>query len=274
MRASPADWWEKAALLADRAAEVAAQIAVILLLSWLAVRLARRAVTGLAKRLERRGEREGIDRGAARVETVRTLLESIVRYGAIFVAAVMILNALGLDTRTLLASAGIVGLAVGFGAQRLVRDVITGIFLLAENQFVVGDTITAAGHTGVVEEIGLRVTRLRDETGKEVFLANGDISSVVNHSRGPLLVSIDFAVGAGTDLEKLALLVAAIPEASPHLKRLLAEPPAVRGIVSFDAARITARLTARAHPGRQQEAELALREALRRQLASGGVTMV
>src|SRR5690606_38145008 len=92
----------------------------------------------------------------------------------------------GVDTRSILAAAGILGLAVGFGAQNLVRDLVTGFFILSEDQFAVGDYITAAGVSGVVDSVGIRTTRLRDFGGELHIIPNGRIEQVTNHM-GPAM---------------------------------------------------------------------------------------
>lgn len=205
----------------------------------------------------------------SRVRTISSLLKSIAQYVLLFITAVMALRVLDFEVAPIVASAGVVGLAVGFGAQRLVRDVITGFLILLEDQFDVGDTVTISGNTGVVEEMSMRITRLRDEMGKLVILSNGDISTVVNHSRGPLTVTVDLSVAPDTSLDQLRELVAGLPLP----EGTWAEPPAVRGVVSMDATKLTVRVTGRAQPGRQSAAELGLRQALREALTRAGVKL-
>jgi moderate conductance mechanosensitive channel len=237
-------------------------------------RLVREAIRAIVTPLALRVDRGTPESRAARAATLTSLLTSIANYVLLFVAGAMILNALGLAIMPIVASAGVAGLAVGFGAQKLVKDVITGFFILLEDQFSVGDTITAAGSTGVVEEMGMRITRLRDEVGKLIILSNGDISTVVNHSRGPMLVSVDVSVAPTTDLEALRGLVQQAGEELRARDGLLAEAPVVRGVVTFDSTKITVRVSARAQPGHQQDAELALRQALREKLLAAGVALV
>jgi small-conductance mechanosensitive channel len=245
-----------------------------LILYWILRRLSRGAILAVVTPLTMRVERGTPASRTARAATLTSLLTSIANYLLLFVAGVMILNALGLAIMPIVASAGVAGLAVGFGAQKLVRDVITGFFILLEDQFSVGDTITAAGATGVVEEMGMRITRLRDEVGKLIIVSNGDITTVVNHSRGPMLVSVDVSVAPSTDLDKVRDVVDQVGEELLARDGLLTEAPTVRGVVTFDATKITVRVAARAQPGRQQDAELALRQALREKLLAAGITLV
>ena len=117
-------------------------------------------------------------------KTLAGLLKSILRYVTYFTAAINILEIVGVKTASLLAAAGIGGLAVGFGAQNLVKDVISGFFIIFEDQYNVGDYVEAAGVAGVVDEVGLRTTRLRDFGGQFHIIPNGEIALVTNHSRG------------------------------------------------------------------------------------------
>lgn len=126
----------------------------------------------------------GSDLGdAQKMRTVSALIKSIMRYCVYFLSIVLILNILGIKTGALLASAGVVGLAIGFGAKSLVEDLLSGVFLIIEGQFAVGDSITAMDVTGVVESIGMRITKLRDADGALHYLPNGKIVLVTNHSR-------------------------------------------------------------------------------------------
>jgi moderate conductance mechanosensitive channel len=195
----------------------------------------------------------------SRIRTVSSLVKSLGQYLLLFITAVMALRVLDFEVAPIIASAGVVGLAVGFGAQKLVKDVITGFLILLEDQFDVGDTVTIGTNTGTVEEMGMRITRLRDDVGKLIILSNGDISTVINHSRGPLAVAVDVSVAPETPLEPLRNIVESLelPEDD------WAERPAIRGVTAMDATRLTIRVAGRAHPGRQAAAEMGLRQALR-----------
>jgi small conductance mechanosensitive channel len=250
------------------AAGAAGKLLVIFLLYLVARRLLLRAVDRLLPSLLNRA-RPATQMRESRVRTIGSLLKSIGQYVLLFIAAVMALRALDLEVAPVIAGAGVIGVAVGFGSQKLVRDVITGLLMLIEDQFDVGETVTISGNTGVVEEIGMRITRLRDEVGKLIILSNGDISTVINHSRGPLAVSVDVTVAPDTSLERLRELVAGLsfPEG------MWAEPPALKGVVAMDASKLTVRAAGRAQPGQQSNAELALRQALRDALTAAGVKL-
>lgn len=176
---------------------VAGQVAhavLVLLAASLSVRLAARVI----RRMEVRSKGAA---GARRATFFRLML-SIVRYVVAFVAALMILAEFHIHTGPLLASAGVIGLAVSFGAQGLVQDIVTGLFLLYEDQFVVGDSITlpTLSLSGTVEEVGIRVLRLRGPGGELISVPNRLILDVKNHSRGqPTSVSIGIPVAPSED---------------------------------------------------------------------------
>jgi small-conductance mechanosensitive channel len=205
----------------------------------------------------------------SRVKTISSLLKSVGQYLLLFITAVMALKVLDFEVTPILASAGVVGLAVGFGAQKLVKDVITGFLILVEDQFDVGDTVTIGANTGTVEEMGMRITRLRDEVGKLIILSNGDISTVVNHSRGPLTVTVDVSVQPETGLDRLRSLV----ENLELPDDLWAEKPAIRGVIAMDAGKLTVRIAGRSHPSKQVQAELGLRQALRDALTAAHIKL-
>jgi moderate conductance mechanosensitive channel len=205
----------------------------------------------------------------SRIKTVSSLMKSIGQYLLLFITAVMALRVLDFEVAPIIASAGVVGLAIGFGAQKLVKDVITGFLILLEDQFDVGDTVTIGTNTGVVEEMGMRITRLRDDVGKLIILSNGDISTVVNHSRGPLAVTVDISVAPQTPLERIQTIV----ESLELPEDVWAERPAFKGVTAMDAGKLTFRVAGRAHPGRQFAAETGLRQAMRDAMTSAYIKL-
>lgn len=261
-------WLAQFRLLGAAGAAAALKLLGIFFLYWLGRRLLVRAVDRLLPSLLSRAQPATRVR-ESRVRTLGSLLKSIGLYALLFVAVVMALHALDLEVTPIIEGAGVLGLAAGFGAQKLVKDVITGLLILIEDQFDVGETVTISGNTGVVEEIGMRITRVRDEVGKLIILSNGDISTVVNHSRGPLVVAVELSVAPDTGLERLRELVAGLPLAAD----IWSEQPVVKGVVAMEAAKITVRVAGRAEPGRQSAAELSLRQALRDALAAAGVKL-
>jgi len=164
--------------------------------------------------------------------TVASLIKSITHYTVYFIAGVMILDVFGIDTSSLLAAAGIAGLAIGFGAQNLVRDVVSGFFILFEGQFKVGDYITTAGVSGIVEHTGLRTTWVRSFDGAVHIIPNGEMRQVTNHMGPAMRVMFQVAIPYEADVDKA---IAALEEgftalqASGELPDLL-EGPKVLGV--------------------------------------------
>jgi small-conductance mechanosensitive channel len=136
-----------------------------------------------------------------RAQTLETLLLSVVTYLVFFVACLMILQVFNVNTSAILASAGILGLAIGFGAQNLVKDIISGFFILFEDQFSVGDYVQIDTVTGTVEEIGLRTCKIRQWTGELNVIPNGEISRVKNYTRGPMLAKITIGITYEADID-------------------------------------------------------------------------
>ena len=177
-------------------------------------------------------------------------------------AVIMILAELGVDTAPLLAGAGIVGLALGLGAQTLVRDLIGGIFILAEKQYHLGDIVRIGAATGAVERITLRATYLRDLDGALHLIPNGDIRAVANLSRGWSQAVVDVVIPADRSASAaLPVLeaVCAAAAADPELATLLDGPPRVMGVEGLEAAGVRLRILARTGPGQQWQAGRLLR---------------
>lgn len=210
---------------------------------------------------------------AARVRTLGSLIKSILFYTLAFIVIVAALGTVGLDLRAVLGTAGVAGLAVGFGAQKLVKDVISGFFLLLEDQYAVGDYVTIGAVTGTVEELGMRITRIRDDDGRLYILANGDINQVCNQSRGPVGGAFEIAIGASADsAQAMETLDAALARLSEELA--LAEPARVEGIVQTDAAKTVLRVRFRTAPNQRAGAvTFRLRQAARDALLAGEIPL-
>lgn len=221
------------------------------------------------------GVGEGILRAReARVRALESVLKSAAGFVLGFVAGVMILQAAGLNIVPLLTTASVAGLAIGFGAQKLVRDVISGFFILMEDQYGVGDYVTVGGVTGVVEDLAMRTTRVRDKLGVVHTLSNGDITKVSNHSRGPLLASFDIPLPADSDLDKARAVLnqvgKSLADEHPHLVK---EPLACEGLAQMTAATATIRLIGTVAPGREEEVHMLLLDAIRQAFPANDLTL-
>ena len=221
-----------------------------------------------------RGESRIDPTQVSRIKTLAGLVKSTLSYILNFVFGIMILRALRLDPIPLLTTASVAGLAVGFGAQKLVKDMISGFFILLENQYGIGDYVTIGVVTGTVEEIGLRTTRLRDDVGKLYILANGDISQVCNQSRGAVASFIEIGVASTADVAHVTEIINLAGEdlarEQPDLS--LASPPAVQGLGAMDAAKLTLRVSCPVvTPARLTRAQIALRGLIHQRLGEAGV---
>lgn len=207
-----------------------------------------------------------------RVQTMRTLLRSVLRYTICFIVLVTVLNMFGVKVEAILAGAGVVGLAVGFGAQNLVRDVITGFFILLEDQFAVGDYITTSGVSGTVEEIGLRITRLRDFGGELHIVPNSQIKLVTNHTRGSMQSQVDIKVAYEEDPERIMLLLKeAARDVAADMADVITSGPEVLGLVGMGAEGITFRVVAMTRPLQQWRVEREIRRRVKELFDREGV---
>ncbi|MFI5936950.1 mechanosensitive ion channel family protein [Actinoplanes sp. NPDC051494] len=236
----------------------------------------RAAMPALLKPLRERADRQAEaaentfipERRRQRAEAIGSVLRSFVTAVVFTMAALLVMGELGFNLGPLLASAGIVGVALGFGAQSLVKDLIAGLFMLLEDQYGVGDSVDLGDAVGVVESVGLRVTTVRDGRGVLWYIRNGEIVRVGNKSQGWAMVVIDIPIGfvnseeAGAVLRAAALALAAEPE---HATEFL-EPPDVIGVeqLTVDGAviRTIAKTTADGQPVLQRELRRRLTEAL------------
>jgi moderate conductance mechanosensitive channel len=208
------------------------------------------------------------ERRRQRAEAIGSVLRSFVTAVVFTMAAMLVLGELGFDLAPLLASAGIVGVALGFGAQSLVKDLIAGLFMLLEDQYGVGDSVDLGDASGVVETVGLRVTTVRDSRGVLWYVRNGEIIRVGNKSQGWAMVVIDIPIGfvsaerASAVLRTAALALADEPE---HATEFL-EPPDVVGVeqLTVDGAviRTIAKTTADGQAVVQRELRRRLSDAL------------
>lgn len=166
-----------------------------------------------------------------RIKTIKTIFESIVRYIVYFMGVITILDIMGAPIMTVLSTAGVLGVAVGFGAQTLVKDTITGLFILIEDQFTVGDFVQIMGIEGTVEVFELRITKIRSANGELIIIPNGNISLVTNYNRGPLRAMVEINVGYDADIDLvLAALEQAAKRAEAEMGEFITDKPVITGI--------------------------------------------
>ncbi len=256
-----------------RPLEILLVLAVAALVARYGARLLRRVLTRATGRAAARG---GDERGGARVSTVVALIVNLWRLFVAVVALAIVLGMLGIDLTPILASATVIGATIGFGAQSLVRDYLSGMLLTIEDQYGIGDTITVADATGVVEDLSLRVTRLRAADGSVWYVPNGEIRLLSNASRGWAKAVVDVPVTPGDEDVQARVreaVVAAAREVAgrPPFAATSTEPPEVAGMVAAEAGTCTVRVALRTAPSRRTALERALREAVVARLAAEGL---
>lgn len=192
------------------------------------------------------------ERRTQRAKTIGSVLKSIVSFLVWGLAVVLVLGDLGFNLTPIIASAGVVGVAVGFGAQNLVKDFLSGIFMLLEDQYGVGDVVDLGQASGTVETVGLRVTTVRDYAGTVWYVRNGEVQRVGNSSQGFAVAVVDVPLAYTTDVNRaLELLDRAATEVTEALAADVLEPPEVLGIQGMAAEHVTLRLTVKVRPARQ-----------------------
>ncbi len=193
--------------------------------------------------------------------TLAGILKSIVKYTVYIIMIISVLNVLNIPTAPLLATAGLGGLAVGFGAQSLVKDVFTGFLILFEDQYGVGDYITIGTMTGTVEDIGLRITKIRAFNGDLHIIPNGEVKTVTNHSKGNSLAIIDVGIAYEADAERaISVLNGLMEEYYRNNSEIIVEKPAVLGIIKLSESEVVIRITVQTKPLQHWETERELRK--------------
>lgn len=216
------------------------------------------------------------ERRAQRAGAVGTVLRSVITTVIFVVAGLMVLAEVGISIAPLLASAGIAGVALGIGAQSLVKDYLNGLFMVFEDQYGVGDVITLGENTGVVEAVGLRVTRLRDVDGTVWYVRNGEIYRVGNQSHGWTRAVLDVSVPYDTDLDQLEELLGKVGEefvADPAWSAQVVEPPELWGVEEMGADALVVRMVVRTRPLKKSEVARELRVRIRRALDDAGIRL-
>lgn len=207
-----------------------------------------------------------------KADTLSELLKSILRYVLYFIAIVAIAEQLMPNgIKTVLAVTSVAGVAVGFGAQSLVKDVITGFFILFEDQFAVGDYVQIDGMSGVVETLGLRITKLRDFSGDLHIIPNGSITKVTNKSRGNMRALVDVDIAYEEDINHAINAIQSVSEEIKKDFEDIVEGPDVVGVTKLGESGITIRVVAKTTPMKQWSVEMELRKRIKYALDKEGI---
>jgi len=266
------DFFDNIGQYADDVLIALIKIAGIIVLAGIIIAVVKRVTRRVVKKQTDRKPNSAI---AKKAGTVQTVTNSIVKYAIYFFAVMGILGVVGLGDviSSMLAAAGIGGIVIALGAQSLVKDIMSGMFMLFENQLTVGEYVKIADNEGTVESITLRTTTIIKFTGEFVTIPNGSIDTVINYSRGGHLAIIDMPVSLDTDIELAGKLMqdAGLDYMAAHDNIL--EEPRVLGIIEFGDSEMVLRMIMRVTPLTHWETERALRRIIKEAFDKNGVTL-
>ena len=234
-------------------------------------RLMRRAETGV---LPDRVTPAVSARRAQRAMTIGSVLKSVITIVLIAVFATMMLSEIGVNIAPIIASAGIIGIALGFGAQSLVKDFLSGIFMIFEDQYGVGDVVDVGEATGTIEAVTLRVTRLRDLNGTVWYVPNGEILRVGNMSQNWSRAVVDVSVGYGEDLARVKRVLAEVAHdlwEDEDFSDLIIEEPEITGVEMLAADAVNLRVLIKTRPIEQWAVAREMRQRIKARFDHEGI---
>ncbi|MGW6456075.1 mechanosensitive ion channel family protein [Streptomyces sp. NPDC055078] len=263
------------------------RIALILVVALVLRMLVRRALTKLIARMNRSAQAvEGTalggllvnaERRRQRSEAIGSVLRSVASFLILGTAGLMILGAFQIDLAPLLASAGVAGVAIGFGARNLVTDFLSGVFMIMEDQYGVGDSIDAGVASGEVIEVGLRVTKLRGDDGEIWYVRNGEIKRIGNLSQGWATSTVDVTVRPSEDLDRVRTVIGEVADglakAEPWNEQLWG-PVETLGLTEVLLDSMTVRVAAKTMPGKALGVERELRWRIKHAFDAAGIRIV
>lgn len=243
------------------------KIALILILASVIVKISRKVIN----RVFSKNKRKAIRITERREKTLKKLIENALVYTIYTIVILTLLDTVGIKIGPLLAGAGIAGLAIGFGAQSLVKDIISGFFIVFEDQFAVEDYIYVSGVEGYVEEIGLRTTKIEDWTGERYVIPNGNITQVTNYSIHNGVPVVDINIPYENDVHEAKKIIDAISKEVFQKTDLFITEPEIIGVQALDVSHYVIRVIAETLPGEQWAGERYLREQIQSGLYSRGI---
>lgn len=246
------------------------RVLLIIIVGLVVLRLIKKATNRWIEGVQ---ELEARDPRRQRAATLGNLLQSMAEYVVWPIVGIMVLSEVGLDIGALLATAGVAGLAIGFGAQTLVKDVIGGIFLLFDDIIHVGDLVSIGSVVGTVEEIGVRLVKVRKFDGELVMVPAGEIRIFGNKSMNWARVVVPVGLSYEQDIDAILPVLEEVAQewASENESILLEDTPQVQGLMDFGDSSVTARVTVQVRPGEQFAAERELRKRLKRAFDERGI---
>jgi small-conductance mechanosensitive channel len=246
---------------------------IVIILIYIAARITIRITDKMINHMIGAKYRGPIKFDPRRANTIGLLIHNLISYTVNFICVLLILGQLGVNLAPLLAGAGVLGLAIGFGAQSLVKDVITGFFIIFEDQFGVGDVIQIDQFKGTVEEIGIRVTRIKSWTGEVHIIPNGSIKQVTNFSVYNSLAVVDISIAYDADVDKaMQVLKETIARIHADSEQMVKEPELL-GVQMIGNSEIKLRIIAECKPNTQGDVARILNAKIKKQFDQHGIEM-
>ncbi|MEU4802763.1 mechanosensitive ion channel family protein [Actinosynnema sp. NPDC023587] len=283
------DWWvTNGPKIAEGALRIVLTVLIAVVLRFLLRRLIDRLTRGSSEERkpkllrplrERAPQALGVlvsERREQRAKTIGSVLKSVTTIVVFGIAFIQVLTELGINPAPILTSAGILGVAVGFGAQNLVKDFLSGMFMMLEDQYGVGDVVDLGPATGTVESVGLRITTIRDTNGTVWYVRNGEILRVGNSSQGFAVAVVDLPLAYGANLVSVTDVLKTAAEAAvaeESLEKDVIDKAQVLGVEKITPEGITVRVTVKVRPGRQWAVQRALRAKLMPALDEAGISL-
>lgn len=244
-------------------------IVLIIVLSRVFVKLSDKAVI---KFFNRNKKMKKFGMQSRKADTLSVIIQSLVKYFIYFIAVLMILQQIGIETNSLIATAGIGGVAIGFGAKSLVQDVITGFFILFEDQYSVGEHVKIEGFEGIVEDMQIRVTKIRDFNGELHIVPNGQIKTVTNMNRGSIKADVNLRIPYNSDMEVVFSTLQGVSEKIKELhKDSITHDPVINGVAEFTTNDMRVNMYAMTKPTKQYRVAYDLRRIAIEDLEKNGV---
>ncbi len=224
-------------------------ILLVVLLTWIGLRAYDALLARVFNLVQANLKPDSAVRLSQRITTSSAILRSLGKVVIIFLGFMIVLSKMGVNVAPILASAGIVGLAVGFGAQSLVKDVISGFFIIMEDQYGVGDVIEVGTSTGLVEKMNLRITQIRDQHGSLITIPNGSITTVTNHSKEWARAVLEIGISYNEDPDRvMALLREVGDELQAEMPDKVVEPIEILGVEAFKDVEVVIKLQFKTAP--------------------------
>lgn len=232
------------------------RVLVIFIIAWLTIRIGSHLLSNILKRTIRSDMYPSEADRDKRVKTLNSICVAIMRFIVWIVASFMILDTLGVNTAPIIASAGILGVALGFGTQSLVKDFVSGMFIIVENQYRVGDYIEVQNVSGTVESINMRTTVLRDIDGSVHTIPNGSVNISTNKTMGAGHTVLDVTVEPDADLQTVERVINHVGKEmakDPKIAKMITEPPRFTRISEFGDKGIIVKVSSTTASGKQLE---------------------